>query len=121
MATRRACNFRSITKAPKAIWVITKIPAKVPVSLMCLLEFFENQQPTAVAIIKAPAVAATVLCVHSIRYCSVGNKPLGHSGQSGQVRPNPAEETYPPINISEYKTISDVNARYFKIKIISRT
>ena len=61
IATNNAWSFRSITKAPNVIWVITKTAANVPVSLIFLSEFFVNQQPTAVAITNAPVVAATNL------------------------------------------------------------
>ena len=44
--------------------------------------------------------------------------PLGHNGNSGQVKPNPAAEMYPPTNISEYSITRDANARYFRIKLL---
>ena len=46
--------------------------------------------------------------------------PFGHNGHSGQERPKPAAETYPPINIKEYRTTNDASEIYFKIKIILR-
>jgi hypothetical protein len=47
-----------------------------------------------------------------MKYSSEGITPFGHNGHSGQVSPSPAAEMYPPMNISEYKTINAVNARY---------
>ena len=44
------------------------------------------------AITNAPVVAAINLCVHSIKYSSLGKIPFGHNGQSGQVNPSPAAE-----------------------------
>jgi len=73
-----------------------------------------------VATTRAPVEAAMNLCVHSIKYSSFGKIPLGQSGQSGHVRPSPAAEIYPPININEYKTIRVAKDRYFKINIILR-
>ncbi len=120
IATNNACSFRSITIAPKVICVETKIADNVPVILIFLVEFLVIQQMTVVDIIKAPVIAATNLCTHSIRYSEFGKIPLGHNGQSGHVNPSPAAETYPPINIREYNTIKDNSEIYF-INIYSTT
>ena len=53
-----------------------------------------------------------------MKYSSLGITPFGHKGHSGHVKPRPAAEMYPPINIREYKITSDDNARYFKIKLL---
>ena len=47
--------------------------------------------------------------------------PFGHAGHSGQVRPNPAAEMYPPTNMSEYSITRDARARYFRIKLLAST
>jgi hypothetical protein len=54
-----------------------------------------------VAITNAPVVAAITLCVHSIKYSSLGKIPFGHIGQSGEVIPSPAADIYPPIKIRD--------------------
>ena len=54
-----------------------------------------------------------------MKYSSLGKIPFGHKGHSGHVRPRPAAEMYPPMNISEYKITRDANARYFKIKLLN--
>ena len=53
-----------------------------------------------------------------MKYSSLGIIPFGHNGHSGHVKPNPAAEMYPPINISEYKITRDARARNFKIKLL---
>ena len=53
-----------------------------------------------------------------MKYSSFGITPLGNNGHSGHVRPSPAAEMYPPTNMSEYKITRDVNARYFRIKLL---
>jgi hypothetical protein len=58
-------------------------------------------EPTAVATINTPVVAAINLCPHSMKYSSLGKSPFGHIGHSGQVKPKPAADMYPPININE--------------------
>jgi hypothetical protein len=52
-----------------------------------------------------------------MKYSSFGIIPFGQSGHSGHVKPSPADEIYPPININEYKTIKDANARYCSAKL----
>ena len=52
-----------------------------------------------------------------MKYFSLGMTPFGQRGHSGHVNPSPADEIYPPININEYKTIRDANARYFRAKL----
>jgi hypothetical protein len=51
-----------------------------------------------------------------MKYSSLGIIPFGHKGHSGHVKPKPAAEIYPPINISEYKITRDDSARYLRIK-----
>jgi hypothetical protein len=53
-----------------------------------------------------------------MKYFSLGNTPFGQSGHSGQVKPSPADEIYPPINMREYKTIRVASERYFKANTI---
>lgn len=53
-----------------------------------------------------------------MRKSSSGRNPFGQRGQSGHDKPRPDAETYPPMNIKEYKTMSDASARYCSRKII---
>ena len=118
--TRTACNFKSITKAPKVICVITNAVARELVILIFKSEFLLIKLATIVEITKIPTLAAINLWVHSTKYSADGMKPFGHCGHSGQVSPSPDAEMYPPINIKEYKTTRVDNARYWIAKIILR-
>ena len=67
-----------------------------------------------------PVVAASVLCIYSIKNSPIGTNPAGQRGQSGQERPTPEALTYPPKKIRVNRQERVPKERYCSEFIFSR-
>lgn len=99
IVTRTACNFSTITTAPRVICPTTNAAAIIDAIFVDLLVSLDLRVKNMVTKTITPVVAATVLWKYSIINSLIGTRPAGHKGQSGQLSPTPDELTYPPIKI----------------------